>query len=261
MALWNLLLEGSTDSQQFWKLPESAEDVFSLFSPADIRRARDNSLHNIETLLTSLISRLIALSHLPAFPDPELAPAKEALNCIRVITRILPFIYESDHLESWEDKFFWQRRRRKLDNGNKHKPEVLFDGSNSDGVEQEEKVEEESYEHIKPLGEELIDHLIDLLFYINFTVPRLDNSKKKVTYAIWQTGVGCNRSMQSSKEMESNRSEILRLLLTMSSKSLYMPARMFKNCIRLFSADRIQTRSRSRVSKPLRMSQPAQINR
>ncbi|KAI4189275.1 MAG: hypothetical protein L6R41_001596 [Letrouitia leprolyta] len=217
MALWNLLLEGSTDSQQFWKLPESAEDVFSLFSPADIRRARDNSLHNIETLLTSLISRLIALSHLPAFPDPELAPAKEALNCIRVITRILPFIYESDHLESWEDKFFWQRRRRKLDNGNKHKPEVLFDGSNSDGVEQEEKVEEESYEHIKPLGEELIDHLIDLLFYINFTVPRLDNSKKKVTYAIWQTGVGCNRSMQSSKEMESNRSEILRLLLTMSN--------------------------------------------
>lgn len=208
----------------FWKLPESAEDVFSLFSPADIRRARDNSLHNIETLLASLISRLIALSRLPAFPDPELAPAKEALNCVRIITRILPFIYESDQLESWEDKFFWQRRRRKLDNGTKNKPEVLFDGSNSDRIEQEEKVEEETYEYIKPLGEELIDHLIDLLFYINFTIPRADNAKKKVTYAIWQTGVGCNRAMQASKEMESNRSEILRLLLTMSSKSLYMPA-------------------------------------
>ncbi|KAL8941310.1 MAG: hypothetical protein Q9216_002329 [Gyalolechia sp. 2 TL-2023] len=213
-----------TDREQFWKLPESAEDVFSLFSPSDIRRARDNSLHNVETLLASLISRLVALSHLPAFPDPELAPAKEALNCVRVITRILPFIYESDHLESWEDKFFWQRRRRKLDNGS-NKAEVLFNGSTSDGPKEEEKTEEdESFEYLKPLGEELVDHLIDLLFYTNFTIPRVERSKKKVTYAIWQNGVGCNTSMQSSKEMESNRSEILRLLLTMSSKSLYMPA-------------------------------------
>ncbi|KAL9026535.1 MAG: hypothetical protein Q9196_004815 [Gyalolechia fulgens] len=202
----------------FWKLPESAEDVFSLFSPSDIRRARDSSLHNIETLLDSLLSRLVALSHLPAFPDPELAPGKEALNCIRVITRILPFIYESDYLESWEDKFFWQRRRRKLDNAPNKQPEVLFDGSNSDGLKREEKSEEEeSFEYMKPFGEELIDHLIDLLFYTIFTIPRLERSKKKVTYAIWQNGVGCNTSMQSSKEMESNRSEILRLLLTMSN--------------------------------------------
>ncbi|KAI4169176.1 MAG: hypothetical protein LQ343_005884 [Gyalolechia ehrenbergii] len=207
----------------FWKLPDSTEDVFSLFSPSDIRRARDSSLHNIETLLASLISRLVALSHLPAFPDPELAPAKEALNCVRVITRILPFLYESDHLESWEDKFFWQRRRRKLDNGPNRKPEVLFDGSNSDDPKVEEKLEE-SFEYMKPLGEEVIDHLVDLLFYSNFTIPRVERSKKKVTYAIWQNGVGCNTPMQSSKEMESNRSEILRLLLTMSSKSLYMPA-------------------------------------
>lgn len=181
-------------------------------------------------MLASLISRLVALSHLPAFPDPELAPAKEALNCVRVITRILPFLYESDHLESWEDKFFWQRRRRKLDNGPNRKPEVLFDGSNSDDPKVEEKLEE-SFEYMKPLGEEVIDHLVDLLFYSNFTIPRVERSKKKVTYAIWQNGVGCNTPMQSSKEMESNRSEILRLLLTMSSKSLYMPARMCRNSL------------------------------
>ncbi|KAL8831461.1 MAG: hypothetical protein Q9170_005276 [Blastenia crenularia] len=208
----------------FWKLPESAEDVFSLFSPSDIRRARDDSLQNIETLLTSLITRLIALSHLPAFPDPELAPAKETLNCIRIITRILPFLYEADQLESWEDKFFWQGRRRKLIAANK-KPEVLFDGTNSEANnEKAQEEEEEAFEFIKPLGKELIDNLIDLLFYTGFTIPRVERSKKKVTYAIWQNGVGCNAAMQSTKEMESNRSEILRLLLTMSSKSLYMPA-------------------------------------
>ncbi|KAL8750244.1 MAG: hypothetical protein Q9184_006490 [Pyrenodesmia sp. 2 TL-2023] len=209
----------------FWKLPESVEDVFSLFTPADIRRARDDSLPNVETLLTSLVSRLIELIRLPAFPDVDLAPSKEALNCIRVITRILPFLYEANHLESWEDKFFWLRRRKISNDGVKEKAEVLFDGSASGNIaEKQEEAEDDRVEYMKPLGEELIDTLVDLLFYTNFTIPRVERSKQKVTYAIWQSGVGCNTLMQSSKEMENNRSEILRLLLTLSSKSLYMPA-------------------------------------
>ncbi|KAI4247598.1 MAG: hypothetical protein LQ352_006122 [Teloschistes flavicans] len=211
----------------YWKLPESSEDVFSLFSPADVRRARDASLGNVETLLSVLISRLIALRHLPAFPDPDLAPPREALNCVRVLTRILPFLYETDHLETWEDQFFWQRRVRQAADGSNHKPEVLFDGSNSDGLEGKQKDgKDDSMEYDRPLGEELIDALIDLLFYTDFTIPRAEQSKEKVTYAIWQNGVGCNVPMQASKEMESNRTEVLRLLLTLSSRSLYMPAHL-----------------------------------
>ncbi|KAL8677191.1 MAG: hypothetical protein Q9186_006367 [Xanthomendoza sp. 1 TL-2023] len=214
----------------FWKLPESAEDVFSLFTVADVRRARDNSLGNIETLLNALISRLNALRHLPAFPDQDLAPAKEALNCIRIITRILPFLYEADNLESWEDKCFWQRRKKQSTDASNNKPEVLFDGSTSDVLEKrEEEMEYETDEYTKPLGEELIDTLIDLLFYVGFTLPHGERTKNKVTYSIWQTGVGCVTPMQSSKEIENNRTEILRLLLTLSSKSLYMPALVSKN--------------------------------
>ncbi|KAI4236659.1 MAG: hypothetical protein L6R40_006101 [Gallowayella cf. fulva] len=215
----------STGLGQFWKLPESAEDVFSLFTSADVRRARDNSLCNVETLLDALISRLIALRHLPAFPDQDLAPAKEALNCIRVITRLLPFLYEADRLESWEDKFFWQRRKSQSKDGLNNKPEELFDGSNLYDVEKkEEDPGAENVAYVKPLGEELIDTLIDLLFYVDFTLPHAERLKNKVTYAIWQKGVGCVTPMQASKEIESNRTEILRLLLTLSSKSLYMPA-------------------------------------
>lgn len=168
---------------------------------------------------------MIHLIHLPAFPDPDLAPSKEALNCIRVITRILPFVYEAEHLESWEDKLFWQRRRKESGDGATGKAEVLFDGSNSDGLgEKQNETEDKRVEYIKPLGEELIDTLIDLLFYTHFTIPRIERSKKKVTYAIWQHGVGCNTPMQSTKEMDNNRSEVLRLLLTLASKLLYMPA-------------------------------------
>ncbi|KAL9583652.1 MAG: hypothetical protein Q9212_002576 [Teloschistes hypoglaucus] len=211
----------------YWKLPESNEDVFSLFSPADVRRARDVSRGNVETLISALISRLIALRRLAAFPDVDLAPPKEALNCIRVLTRILPFLYEAENLDTWEDEFFWQRRLNQTKDGSNHKPEVLFDGSNSDGLEKkQEEAKDEVAEYHRPLGEELIDALIDLLFFADFTIPRGEQLKEKVTYAIWQNGVGCNVPMQASKEMESNRTEILRLLLTLSSKSLYMPAHL-----------------------------------
>ena len=224
MVLWR----HPTDRPQFWKLPESAEDVFSLFTTSDVRRTRDNSLDNIETLLTAVISRLLALRHLPAFPDQDLAPAKEALNCIRIITRVLPFLFEAEQLESWEDRFFWQRRKHPK-NEPHSTPEVLFDGSNSDAREEKENEEKnETIEYKRPLGEELIDTLIDLLFFVGFTLPHVERSKNKVTYAIWQKGVGCVTPMQSTKEIENHRTEILRLLLTLASKSLYMPARTYK---------------------------------
>ena len=226
-------------SKQFWKLPESAEDVFSLFTINDVRRTRDNSLANLETLLTVIISRLVSLRHLPAFPDPDLAPAKEALNCVRVLTRVLSFVYEAENLDSWEDKTFWQRRRKHSKSKPQGTPEVLFDGSNSNDVEEKEvEVLDETVEYTRPIGEELIDTLIDLLFYIGFTSPHVERSKNKVTYAIWQNGVGCVTPMQSSKEMENNRTEILRLLLTLSSKSLYMPARTYKTITRVLTSVR-----------------------
>lgn len=208
---------------KFWELPESTEDVFSLFSPVDVRRARDHSLHNIETLILALTARLSTLRHHRSFPDLDVAPERHALNCIRVLTRILPFLYEADHLEVWEDKFFWAKRRRKA-KGKLAKPEVLFDESHKD--EEMRPEEQEQFEDVRPLGEELVDTLIDMLFYVGFTLPITERSRNKVSYAIWQRGVGCNTSMSSSKEMESNRTEILRLLLTLSSKSLYMPAHM-----------------------------------
>lgn len=161
-----------------------------------------------------------------AFPDSATAPEKHALNCIRVLTRILPFLYEDDRLEEWEEKFFWAPRKRPSKESTA-RAEILFDTSRLDDAP--ELKTREQWVNLKPLGEELIDNLIDLLFYTDFTLPPNERAKKKVTYSIWQSGVGCNTPMSSSKELEGNRIEILRLLLTLSSKSLYMPARMFPN--------------------------------
>ena len=207
---------------QFWELPESAEDVFSLFSAVDVRRARDHSLANLETLVKASTSRLFLLRRHRSFPHAEFTPAKQALNCVRVLTRILPFIYESDQLEAWEDKTFWAKRQQRVPGGQAAKPDVLFDESNAEKEPKKENLDE--VKEIRPLGEELSDVLIDLLFFAGFTLPANDRSKEKVSFAIWEKGVGCTNPPQATKELESNRAEILRLLLTLSSKSLYLPA-------------------------------------
>lgn len=206
-------------------MPESTEDVFSLFSPVDIRRTRDSSLANLETLILAVTSRLIVLKNHPSFPDPEIAPDKDALNCIRILTRVLPYVYEANHLEDWEDRFFWAQRRKKSRRA-QIASEVLFDQAQTDD-DATPKNDEPDFEDAKPLGEELIDTLLELLFYTGFTIPHLQNAKNKVTFAIWQSGVGCNTSVGTNKELESNRCEVLRLLLTLTSKSMYTPLREF----------------------------------
>ncbi len=181
-----------------------------------MRRTRDNALENLETLILSVTSRLFLLGHHPSFPDPELAPHKEVLNCVRVLTRVFPFLYEKESLESWDEQFFWGKRRRRTRRSSLA-TEVIFDGA-----QEQPRTPVEEFEEVRPLAEELIDTLIDLLFFSDLTVPRQPHGRPKVSYAIWQSGVGCNASIPTTKEHESNRCEILRLLLTLAGQSMYL---------------------------------------
>ncbi|KAJ4388932.1 hypothetical protein N0V93_006394 [Gnomoniopsis smithogilvyi] len=209
----------------FWELPESSEDVFSLFAPSDIRRTRDNALENLETLLLAVTSRLFVLRNHPSFPDPEFAPESDALNCIRVLTRVIPYLYEADHLQEWEQRFFWGKRRKRTRQA-AIANEVLFD-EGEDGQEDQVKAKpSDEWEETRPLAEELLDTLIDLLFFSDFTSTKQPHGKPKVTYAIWQSGVGCNQTVATTKEFESNRIEVLRLLLAITGQSMYMSAAM-----------------------------------
>ena len=38
-------------TMQFWLLPDTADDVFSLIGASDIRRVRDKARENLETLI------------------------------------------------------------------------------------------------------------------------------------------------------------------------------------------------------------------
>lgn len=193
-------------------------------------------MSNFETLLLSVTSRLIVLKNHPSFPDPELAPDRDALNCIRILTRVLPYVYEAEHLEGWEEKFFWARRKKKTRQA-QVASQVLFDEAQTEDRRDQESPGQDGVEDVKPLAEELIDALLDLLFYANFTIPQMPSAKGKVSYSIWQSGVGCNSSMGSNKELENNRCEILRLLLTLTGKAMYTPLGRFNRFQTLVYAD------------------------
>lgn len=199
--------------------------MFSLFSTADIRRIRDESLGNLETLILAVTSRLIVLRNHEEFGDPELAPKRDILNCVRILTRLLPYVYEAEYLESWEDNFFWSVRRKRIRPPNQEGQEadVLFDGAATEPVDTTQG-NEGDFAEVKPLAEELIDALLDLLFYTDFTLPKIMSEKPKVVFSIWQSGVGCNTAVGTSAEIESRRMEVLRLLLTLTSKSMYTSA-------------------------------------
>jgi hypothetical protein len=161
---------------------------------------------------------LFILRHHPSFPDPDIAPERDALNCVRILTRVLPYIYEKDSLQQWEGQFFWGVRRKRTRKASLA-TEVLFDEA-QDG--QQKPPPKDEFEDARPLAEELLDTLIDLLFFSDVTVPKQPHGKPKVSYAIWQSGVGCNTTIPTTKEYESNRCEILRLLLTLTGQSMYM---------------------------------------
>lgn len=134
------------------------------------------------------------------------------------MTRILPYLYEKESLSSWEEQFFWANRRKRTRQSTIAN-EVLFDEAQE---EHERKTSTPAFEEVKPLVEELIDTLVDLLFFADVTLPPQLPGRPKVSYAIWQSGVGCNTAVATTKEYENNRSEILRLLLTLSSQSLFL---------------------------------------
>ena len=194
----------------------------TLFSHSDIRRTRDKAFSNLESLLLAVTSRLFDLRDHPSFPDPEAAPEKHALNCIRTLTRLLPFLYEIEHLDKWEKGFFWTPRSRLAHSGQASQTEVLFDSKQGQDSPRDQAVD--GKRHQRPLGEELIDTLVDMLFFAGFTVPPPATGQNKVTYAIWQSGVGCHTTLPTSKEFERNRCDVLKLIIVMVSKSMYMPS-------------------------------------
>ncbi|KAI8878046.1 hypothetical protein K501DRAFT_259354 [Backusella circina FSU 941] len=167
----------------FWTLPESVEDIYMLVGAEDIRRARDTARENIETLIDKLMDKMDYIIH------DSIDNQHQLLNCCRVLTRILPFIFESEDYPDWENEFFTKE---------------------CEGSSKQTRVEK------------LMSLTLDSLFLAGFTLPAsLATAGSNITYYIWETGVGSKVPISSSRENDSNKTEVLRLLMVLLSKSMY----------------------------------------
>jgi hypothetical protein len=326
--------------QSYVQLFDSASDVFTLLSVADVRRALTRHPDNIVTLVRVLIVHLESLQDDPAFsPIPNASEngaaistgsslgrlssqasssafnlvndgarkaaafgtllgggltgseqsspsagtqrdrGREALNCCRILTRILPIVMEGDHdstcsvqndgnqqqgasLESddFESGLLWSLGRDYSDEKYRlfdsiSSPEsnqaVVGDTSENQFVIEEEDEDEDGDEGPgRPevgqrvsnqetqqrseisLGERLTRCVVNLLFYAGFTVPWTDEALhesatsvagSRISYIIWEKGIGNSSEVKGkTRAHESNRLEVMRLLLTLLSKSMFV---------------------------------------
>lgn len=78
---------------ELWKIPSSAEEVFELISPSAARYLRDERYDNLATLFTQATAQLCQIVE-----TPYSIYFDQALNCVRVLTRVLPFLLEKGDL-------------------------------------------------------------------------------------------------------------------------------------------------------------------
>lgn len=183
---------------ELWKLDTTAEDVFELITPDDVRHLRRERPENVVTLFTQATAQLCQIVHTPV---PMYFG--QALNCVRVLTRVLPFLLE-DAGSDFCEKLCW-------------------------GVE---SVDDDT-EAAEPLARLVVHATLHLLFLPGFTVDSAafedePDDALVPSRALWAPGLGgLDARPAASLALDRNRAEVLRLLLAASCEPLYASAETF----------------------------------
>ena len=222
---------------QFWheNYIETIQDAFTLLSAQDIRTLRDESPSNLATFCYKAVEQMVRVTDTLCNTTSQ---QKTVLTCVSLITRILPYTFED---ADWR-RFFWSNlpspsnsytsidNERLFHNSSKVQPRL----SRSNSIVPQDDISELMSD--VPLAQSLLLSLTDLLFCPDFTVAPLDVKGSKFGAPdtppddlrtidsceyIWEAGVGCSVPSPSSAVYDHNRTELLRLLLTCFSESMY----------------------------------------
>ncbi|KAJ8959060.1 hypothetical protein NQ318_022316 [Aromia moschata] len=184
--------------EQFWSENVSnVQDIFTLVPAAEIRQLREDAPSNLATLCYKAVEKLVKAVDSSCRTQRE---QQTVLNCARLLTRILPYIFEDPE---WKG-FFWSSLP-------------------SQGEDADESI---------PLAQSLLNAICDLLFCPDFTVVASRKSgpdKAEELSAIdsceyiWEAGVGFAHSPPRNPAFDVNRTELLKLLLTCFSETMYQP--------------------------------------
>lgn len=248
----------SADNAEFWdelwKIPSSPEEVFELISPRAARKLRDEKFDNLATLFTQATAQLCQIVETPynIYFD-------QALNCVRVLTRILPFLLEKGDLGDPDENvehLCWGTGASPIP-GDERIGLVVGDESASMPSMQNKYDDDQ-----EPLALLVVHAAMHMLFLPQFTCDFYeDKEPKKVSrrgytkedkemqvYAgltfktveegvlllakpasvVWAPGCGVEKGQlgfdASTRKYDKNRIEVLRLLLSACCDPLFSPA-------------------------------------
>ena len=189
---------------QFWAFSIPLEEIFNMLSAQDIRALRDDTGQEKLFFLVQKIAHYIEHFFLVTMTRPDNVQNatdstwkdsfKQVLNCVRLLTRILPFCFEDPQLA---DKI----------------SRLLCIPSTEDGDNEQ-----------RPWKGFTIA-MIDLLFIPGLTLPIQFIERSKIFYIVWEDGIGSEHPIESYQEIQLNRHDILRLILVMMSYQMYLPAK------------------------------------
>ncbi|KII88756.1 hypothetical protein PLICRDRAFT_41986 [Plicaturopsis crispa FD-325 SS-3] len=245
--------ENDTYWDQYVLLFDSASDVFSLISPHDIRRALIDAPENIATLIRVICARLFNLISDHTFPTPlnasvssyassfikqstgstERNTTKEVLNCIRILQRVFPVVFEVEGESSvFELEVLWRKQDAIEEDTSLEASQFVIededDGSDNGEADSSAKASSadkpKDKKKLPSLGERLFSCITDLMFCCGFTLPtKIQVDHYKINYIIWEKGIGSTSDPGPSHTFDSNKTEVLRLLLILLSRQIYVP--------------------------------------
>jgi len=182
----------------------------------------------------------------------ERNPTKEVLNSLRVLQRVLPVIFEVEgESNTFELEVLWKKLEVDEDELDPKAPDEAPQFVIEDDEDESESGRGSSMPSQAPqpkrtktlpsLGEKLFSCINDLLFCCGFSLPtKIQVDHYKINYVIWYASLVRRRQcfdLQSSREKgvgstidpgpnhayDSNKTEVLRLLLVLLSRQIYIP--------------------------------------
>lgn len=184
-----------------------------------MRRALYDAPENIATLIRVITSRLFNLVSDHTFPTPpnasmtsfatsfirsstgtqERNATKEVLNCLRVLQRVLPVVFELESDSSrLEMEVFWKREviaEEPQASVEETRAQFVIEDEDEDdeehvesptGSSQKPPPKPQAHKTLPSIADKLFSCLIDLLFCCGFTLPtKVQTDHYKINYVIW----------------------------------------------------------------------------
>lgn len=214
------------DDERFWRVfytaPDSAADVFDVLSATDVAQVRDQNLPNVLVLVEMLCLRIALFADLYELRAAKIAAfhkdARYVLNCVRLLTRVLPFLFElPSYTTEIEPRLFLAARFDPLAllPPRKPAPQPVIPAA-APLPPPAEPAHGSTF-----LATSLVFSLVRISAMSGFCVDSA-LAKYSSRHTLWEPGLGgAANYVAPDPVIDSNRAEILRLLLVLVLTSFY----------------------------------------